>query len=46
MGEINVLRDDLARMVGTAKESVIRILTEFKNDNWIDIKDGTILNFR
>lgn len=40
--EINVLRDDLARMVGTAKESVIRILTEFKNDNWIEIKNGTI----
>jgi len=42
-GEIKVLREDLARMVGTAKESVIRILTEFKNDNWIDIKDGIIL---
>jgi len=41
-GEINVLREDLARMVGTAKESVIRILTEFKNDEWIDINDGSI----
>ena len=41
--EISILREDLARMVGTAKESVIRILTEFKNDNWIDIKNGNII---
>ena len=40
--EINILRDDLARIVGTAKESVIRMLTEFKNDGYIDIVDGTI----
>lgn len=40
--EINILRDDLARIVGTAKESVIRMLTEFKNDGYIDITDGTI----
>jgi CRP-like cAMP-binding protein len=40
--EINVLRDDLASMVGTAKESVIRTLTEFKQDGYIDIIDGRI----
>lgn len=40
--EINILRDDLARIVGTAKESVIRMLTEFKEDGYIEIKDGTI----
>lgn len=40
--EINILRDDLARIVGTAKESVIRMLTEFKADGYIDIVDGTI----
>jgi len=40
--EINILRDDLARIVGTAKESVIRMLTEFKSDGYIDIVDGTI----
>lgn len=40
--EINILRDDLARIVGTAKESVIRMLTEFKEDGYINIKDGTI----
>lgn len=41
--EINILRDDLARIVGTAKESVIRMLTEFKEDGYLDITDGTIL---
>lgn len=41
--EINVLRDDLARIVGTAKESVIRTLTEFKQDGYIDITDGAII---
>ena len=40
--EFNILRDDLARIVGTAKESVIRMLTEFKNDGYIDIVDGAI----
>lgn len=40
--EINILRDDLARIVGTAKESVIRMLTEFKNDGYIDIVEGSI----
>ena len=41
-GEISILRDDLARIVGTAKESVIRMLTEFKKDGYIDILDGSI----
>ncbi len=40
--EISILRDDLARIVGTAKESVIRMLTEFKHDGYIDITDGLI----
>ncbi len=39
---ISILRDDLARIVGTAKESVIRMLTEFKQDGYIEIKDGAI----
>ena len=38
-----ILRDDLAQIVGTAKESVIRMLTEFKNDGYIDIKKGEIV---
>ncbi|HMP12700.1 MAG TPA: response regulator [Saprospiraceae bacterium] len=40
---INILRDDLARIVGTAKESVIRMLTEFKEDGYIEVNDGTII---
>ena len=40
--EIHILRDDLARMVGTAKESVIRMLSEFKDDGYIKIEDGNI----
>lgn len=35
-------RADLAGMVGTATESVIRILSEFKKDGWIDISGSTI----
>ncbi len=40
--DIQILRDDLARIVGTAKESVIRMLTEFREDGYIDIIDGNI----
>ncbi len=40
--DITILRDDLARIVGTAKESVIRMLTEFKTDGYIDVIDGVI----
>ena len=40
--EFQILRDDLARMVGTAKESVIRMLTEFREDGYIRIKEGKI----
>jgi CheY-like chemotaxis protein/CRP-like cAMP-binding protein len=39
---ISILRDDLARIVGTAKESVIRMLTEFKEDGYIAIEGGAI----
>jgi len=28
--EINMSRDDLASLVGTARENVVRVLTEFK----------------
>lgn len=34
---IKLSRDDLAAVIGTATESLIRILTEFKQDNLIDI---------
>lgn len=39
---ISILRDDLASIVGTAKESVIRTLTDFKNEGLISIKNGVI----
>jgi len=39
---IHILRDDLARIVGTAKESVIRMLTEFKDEGYISIKNSLI----
>jgi CRP-like cAMP-binding protein len=41
--EINLLREDLAAMAGTAKETVIRTLTDFKTEGLIDIRDGNIL---
>lgn len=37
-----VTRADLASMVGTATESVIRILSEFKKDGYIKIDGGNI----
>ncbi len=40
--EIHILREDLAQIVGTAKESVIRMLTEFKDDGLIGIREGDI----
>ena len=44
---ITILREDLASIVGTAKESVIRTLTDFKKERLIDIDHGeiTILDF-
>lgn len=39
---IQMLREDLASMVGTAKESLIRMLSEFKQDGYITINNGAI----
>lgn len=39
---VDVSRADLAGMVGTATESVIRILSEFKKDKWIEISGSAI----
>lgn len=36
------LREDLAKMVGTAKESVIRTLTDFRQSGYIEVTDGSI----
>lgn len=39
---IQLSRDDLAAMVGTATESLIRTLSEFRQDGLIDLSDGSI----
>lgn len=39
---ISIARDDLAAIVGTATESVIRTLSEFKADGYINIKGSNI----
>ena len=39
---IKVLREDLSNLVGTAKESVSRTLSEFKNEKLIKIERGNI----
>ena len=39
---IKINREDLASMAGTAKETVIRTLSEFKEDNLIEIEGGRI----
>ena len=39
---IAISRDDLAKMVGTAPESVIRVLSDFKDEGLIEIDGGKI----
>ena len=39
---VRLLREDISNMVGTAKESVSRILSEFRADNIIEISAGRI----
>jgi CRP-like cAMP-binding protein/CheY-like chemotaxis protein len=39
---MNVSREDLANLVGTATETVIRTLSEFKEDKFIEVSGGTI----
>lgn len=41
--KIDMLRSDLANMVGTASESIIRTLTGFKSEGLIDMKGKEIL---
>lgn len=49
-GQIDIMltREELANMVGTATESIIRLLSEFKTERYIDVngKKITILNER
>jgi CRP-like cAMP-binding protein/FixJ family two-component response regulator len=44
---MNVSREDLANLVGTATETVIRTLSDFKDDNFIEVSGSkiTILNY-
>jgi CRP/FNR family transcriptional regulator, polysaccharide utilization system transcription regulator len=39
---ISMLREDLAALAGTAKETVIRTLTDFREEKLIDVEDGRI----
>jgi DNA-binding response OmpR family regulator len=39
---IQISREDLAKMVGTASESVIRVLSDFKDEDLIEIEAGKI----
>ena len=39
---INMLREDMAALAGTAKETVIRTLTDFKSEGLIDIRESNI----
>lgn len=41
-GFINMSREDLARMVGTASESVIRVLAEFKDEKIVSVDAGRL----
>jgi CRP-like cAMP-binding protein len=41
--KLSISRDDLAKMVGTASESVIRVLSDFKDEGLIDIETGKII---
>ncbi len=46
--EIHLLREDLASLTGTAKETVIRTLSDFKDEQLIDTTEHSIkiLNFK
>lgn len=39
---IDISRENLANIAGTAKESVIRTLSDFKDEKLIDIRQGDI----
>ncbi len=39
---IRLLREDLAALAGTAKETLIRTLTDFKNEGLVEIKEGIV----
>ena len=41
--EINMSRDDLASLVGTARENVVRVLSEFKEAGIVETRGRTII---
>lgn len=41
-GHIKVMREDIASMAGTAKETTIRTLSDFKNEGIIDVQSSHI----
>lgn len=41
--QVDISRDDLATIAGTASESLIRTLSDFKSENLIDIKSGKVI---
>lgn len=41
--KIDLSRENLAHIIGTATESLIRTLSDFKNEKLIDINDGRII---
>jgi len=41
--EINMSRDDLASLVGTARENVVRMLSEFKEEGTVETKGRKII---
>ena len=41
--KIDLLREDLANLAGTAKETLIRTLSEYKSEKLIDIQDNMII---
>ena len=40
---MHISREDLANIAGTATESLIRTLSDFKSENLIEIKEGSII---
>jgi CRP-like cAMP-binding protein len=40
---INMSRDDLASLVGTARENVVRILSEFKDEGIVETKGRKVI---
>jgi CRP/FNR family transcriptional regulator, cyclic AMP receptor protein len=41
--QIDISRDELATIAGTATESLIRTLSDFRSENLIDIKSGKVI---